>query len=239
MNESMVRVARVIDNNDDNKKSKIQVRILPELKDVKANKLPWISPKYSGSNETKNTGLHQIPEIDSLVLVEVWDWYDDMMCYLPYGDYNSGNNIYSKVSELSSISELGTQTYPQPNYFKRHEDGTIEFHNTDTGEHGVLHHSGSYVVFDKDGNITINPDSNIVELGGSSLTEFVVKGNELQTQLNTLQTKFSSLITQLQTFVFSGTPATDNPLWQSLLTVTSVLPDPSYTNILSDKVKIK
>lgn len=234
----LIRIGKVVDNNDLDQKSKVKVRILPEMEKFKDSELPWVEPKYNGNSTTSNSGTRHIPEIGSFIYVEIEDFVDYAMKYRQ-AEWIEGFDIYNKVSELTSITELGTQTYPQPIYFKRFEDGTIHFHNSDTGETGILHKSGSYIVFNSDGQITINPSSQILELGGSSLSEFVVKGNELKTQLETLQAKFSSLITQLQTFVFSGTPATDNPLWQSLLAVTSLLPDPSYTNILSNKVKTK
>lgn len=148
----MFRAAKVIKNNDENQLGKIQVRIYPELVDVDEDFLPWVNFYSNSLNGTsKNSGEHIFPEVGSWVRVFVEDYPIFHRVKIISNDYVEGLYIYEKAEGLTEITELDAQTYPQP-IFKFYKDGTIQFHNTDTGESGTLYGDGSYQIKDKNGN---------------------------------------------------------------------------------------
>lgn len=148
----MFRSAKVVNNDDENKLGKIQVRIYPELIDVDEEFLPWVDFYSNSLNGTSlDCGEHTFPEIDSWVRVFVEDYPIFHRVKIVSNDYVEGLYIYSKSDGLKEISELDEQQYPQP-IFKFYKDGTIQFHNTNTGESGTLYGDSSYQIKDKNGN---------------------------------------------------------------------------------------
>ena len=61
--------ATVIDNNDPDKKAKIKVRILPEMKDFAEDKLPWIR-SFMNEGMSDEQYSYNPPENDSKI------WYN-------------------------------------------------------------------------------------------------------------------------------------------------------------------
>jgi len=148
----MFRVAKVVDNNDENETGKIKIRVYPELIDVDEDFLPWASYYSNSINGTsEDSGEHTFPEIDSWVRVFIEDYPVFQRVRIISNDYVEGLYIYKKAEGLTEITELDEQTYPQP-IFKFYKDETIQFHNTDTGESGTLYGDGSYQIKDKNGN---------------------------------------------------------------------------------------
>jgi hypothetical protein len=150
--------AKVIDNNDPDKKAKIKIKLLVEHKDVtNPAMLGWIKPLF-GSDTTDKVSF-DVPEKDSIISILVFDEYYLEMRYIPQSySYIKQNADYSK---FVVPSDIGSQTYPQPS-FKLFKNGSIEFRNTTTGEHGWIHKNGQYILFDKDGNIFVySKDKNI------------------------------------------------------------------------------
>jgi hypothetical protein len=144
------REAQVIDNNDPDKNGKVKVRILPEMLDFKETLLPWAGIYHEGND----CSAHSLPEKNSYVHVLIEDWPFNKKIRIIYDDFIEGLYIYNNFS-LSGVTELSTQTYPQP-YFKKYKDGTIEFHNTSTGEYGILYKGGQYELYDSNGNYIVN-----------------------------------------------------------------------------------
>lgn len=153
----MYRVAKVIDNNDLDKEDKIKVKIYPEFIDIKNSDLPWISPYNNGKDGQKDIGKRNIPEKDSWIRVAILDNFWQEIFYVE-GEFLIDNKLYSlfDTSLKSKVSEIGTQTYPQPNIIETFKDGSCEFRNTDTGEYCLLHNSGSYFFIDADGKFYVN-----------------------------------------------------------------------------------
>lgn len=153
----MYRVAKVIDNNDLDKEDKIKVKIYPEFIDIKNSDLPWISPYNNGKDGQKDIGKRNIPEKDSWIRVAILDNFWQEIFYVE-GQFLIDNKLYSLFNDTlkSKVSELGTQTYPQPNIIETFKDGSCEFRNTDTGEYCLLHNSGSYFFIDADGKFYVN-----------------------------------------------------------------------------------
>ena len=204
----MFRAAKVIKNNDENQLGKIQVRIYPELIDVDEDFLPWVDFYSNSLNGTsKNSGEHTFPEVGSWVRVFVEDYPVFHRVKIISNDYVEGLYIYEKAKGLTEITELDTQTYPQP-IFKFYKDGTIQFHNTDTGESGTLYGDGSYQIKDKNGNFfsySINEhkfyndngyikltNDGYVDLNGGDRT--LVTFSELKTALNNFKTSIEGKI---------------------------------------------
>jgi hypothetical protein len=164
------RRAIVIDNDDSafdgNKLSRVKVRILPENKGINNDDLlRWVEPYTNSNGVSAETTEHNIPEIDSQVMVAIMDEYWQTIRYLK-GFYINGYSAYQKWEDdiSSSITDIDTQTYPQPNIFQHYADGSAFFRNTETGEMGHFNSNGSYMVFDKDGKIIIYSKSQAVQI---------------------------------------------------------------------------
>jgi len=196
-----IRCAKVIDNSYSSQSGKIQVRILPEMNDVDESLLPWIGIYNQGEGTSSTIGVHDLPEIGTFIRVVIEDWpFMKKVRYLS-NDYVEGLYIYTKSSGLSAISELGTQTYPQP-IFKIFKDGSIDFHNSTTGEHGTLYKNGQYTIVDSSGNIFCNAKDKEVKIYNTSgYFKLTATGDiELNGNLKNLVTH-AELNAALQTFV--------------------------------------
>lgn len=232
-----IREARVIDNNDPNKKGKVKIRILPEMLSFKDSELPWMSTYQQGEGISADVGTHGVPEKDTFIRVLIEDY--PIMKRIRYisDDYVEGMYIYSKASGLSAIAELSSQAYPQP-LFHIFKDGTITFHNSSTGEHGTLYKNGQYELFDKDGNwfvyiknkqTKIYNDSGsfilktdgVHELSGNtkSLTTHAELNTSLQSELTALNGEYTKIATSITSLVAavtalgqSGTPYVPVPV---------------------------
>lgn len=153
IDEYVERTAVVIDDNDPDQLSKVKVRVFPELKDVEEDNLPWAKP-YIGSDGTSSTyGKHSPPEIGSFVRIKIQkNYWNEGSFYYVRNEFLDGIKFYDLWANNieGNISDLGGQTYPQPR-FQYFPDGTCIFLNSETGETGIFHSSGSYAIFDKDG----------------------------------------------------------------------------------------
>lgn len=180
-----IREAEVVDNNDPDKKGKVQVRIFPEMLNFEKSVLPWCSPYSQGSSFSKDTGTHFVLEVGSLIRVLIEDPFYKEIRYIS-DDYVEGLYFYDKANGLSAISELGTQTYPQPT-FQIYKDGAIQFHNSETGESGTLYKNGGYFLHDKNGNIVFNAKNG------------KLKFNNTQGSLKDLLKDFQSILLNITT----------------------------------------
>lgn len=214
------REAEVIDNNDPDKKGKIKVRIMPEMESFSDDMLPWVAVYSNECGSYENIGEHKIFEKGSLIRVIVEDEFYKKIRYIS-DDYIEDFYVYDSL-DLTSITELESQTYPQP-YFKITKDGAIEFHNTDTGEKGILFKSGGYIIHDKNGKIFIKPNSKIKIYNDTTSLKLILKD---------LQSIVLDIITPLNFIDGNGTPCTfskagaDLPKIQQVLTnIESLLED--------------
>jgi len=158
LEDFLIRKAQVIEIDDssvDGKKlSRIKVKIFPELKDVSDDNLPYAKPYFNGYSGSKDEAEHNPPEIDSWVVVACHPKFKYF--YYLNGSYVEGFNAYQHWDNTfkSKIknSDIESQTYPQP-HLRVYPDGSCEFWNTETGARGYIHNSGSYSLYDKDGNV--------------------------------------------------------------------------------------
>jgi len=189
----ILRRAFVIDNNDSafdgNKFSRIKVRVLPEMKDVKTTNLPWIEPFSNSTGVSTDAREHKVPDIDSQVFVLVMDEYWQNIKYLS-GFFIQGFVGYEKWTDdvSSNISDIDSQTYPQPNEFKIYKDGSAYFRNTDTGEFGYYNTNGTYTVFDKDGNYFIYGKDTSIKIYNDKTTLEIKDTGELSIDVDSKAT---------------------------------------------------
>jgi len=143
----------VVDNKDPVEKGRLQIQVLPELKDVSSSLLPWMRPFMY--QDVVNTPLP--------IGTQVWCFFIDPFWkdgYWISSQFIDGFYDYESVlSNVSNIIELDSPEYPQP-FFKKYADNTVLFHNELTKESGVLSPFGSYIIFNKTGNIVLSNSGN-------------------------------------------------------------------------------
>ena len=182
----MIRTALIIDNVDPDKKGKIKGRIYPEMEEYQEDVLPWMRPVYKSESGQSKTELikHAVPEIGTFVVVEVSeDWtsfeYSQELVYIASAyDYDT---LISEIGDV--ITELETQTYPQPR-MEKFADGSIHFHNTDTGEHGVVYSGSNYFYSNSLNDVSLKNESLVIKYTESTkkleftgMTSFEVDGD--------------------------------------------------------------
>lgn len=180
--------ASVVSIDDPSKKGKIQIKVLPELKDVQSDLLPWAVPftMIQGAQTLSN----DLPETGSTIRCLVnksWKRF----YYLPNRYFES---IFDFTKISTTLGPIGVSSTYKDLKFRLYTDGGLEFHNNSTGEHGFIHKSGSYQVFTSSGEIKIN--------GGPSSKIIITNG------ITDLKTELSSLIDKLNAFVTVGSPVT-------------------------------
>lgn len=147
----MIKKAIVTNNNDIEQRYRIQVRILPDLKDVEKSMLPWVYPFFPEKNI-------DIPENDDMIYVIVPenDLLEINIKYLPKNTFIRDNAKYSNFTNLKSkVTESNISQYPQPCILDIFPDGSAEWRDTQTGEYVVLHKDGSYIMLDSAGKYVV------------------------------------------------------------------------------------
>ncbi len=160
--------ANVVDNNDEDKLGKLQIKILPEFKDIKDALLPWARPFMSSGFSAVNNSM-ALPEIGS----NVWVLADKNFRYFRYlfGVPVDGLFDYEAIeTSLGDVAEMSDTEYPNVD-FDLSNDGSIRFHNRVSGDHGFLHNTGTYFIIDTDGFITVSEISgNIVKMNDEGIS---------------------------------------------------------------------
>ncbi len=246
----------VIDNDDPTLKSRVKVRILPEMTNANEDHLPWLEIFNAGSTNG-NTLKHEPLEIGS----SVWCLFTDQS--LRTGWYFSGFFVNEKFDFGSidmTISEFTIGDYKDLR-LTRFEDGTVRFINVNTGVSGVYHNTGSYVVFDADGGITgyskdkihfYNDDNSLtLETGTSSnITIDSVAGNiNLNGSANSLvkyldlklilDFLFLNLDTRMYIDPLSGVTGIVNPTHITTTFDTGLVPGPTSKLTTMEATKVK
>lgn len=169
----------VVDTEDPDKKGKVKVRLLPEMKDAQEDHLPWLYP-FALQSMTEDAYSHIFPEEGSLV------W-----CFFTSESFHTGFFIsavfledlfdYSAIEDaIDDIPEVPAVQYPQAK-FTRYNDGTLVFTNTETGDMGIYHSSGTYTVIDQDGGVFVKSNKNIKLYNGDASIEMKEDGTIEQT----------------------------------------------------------
>ncbi len=167
MRELILYKAIVIDDNDSDKLGKVKIKVLPEMKDVKDEDLPWALPFLSlGMNSTTFT---HIPPIKN---THIWIFFLDTYFQKPYyitgriieGLYKYDDNI---KTPLSNITEIGSLTYPNPRAILL-PDNSLLFYNTETKEKGIYNQNGTYFFINATGEIYIYSKDKLIKMYNDS-----------------------------------------------------------------------
>jgi hypothetical protein len=165
--------AKVIDINDSEKKRRVKVQPLPELKDViGTTDLPWAIPfsTFNSSSIMEN----DLPEVNSLIRLLVSnDW--KRFYYLNNRFFYDVFNYTTIDTKLGTITDLSNKDY-QNMIFRLYKDGGLDFHNNTNGDHGYLHKSGSYTLFDDAGNIITNANGKEMQINNAGKITFTSTG---------------------------------------------------------------
>ena len=173
----LFRIGQVVDNKDPDKLGRVKTRIYPEFDTLEEDSLPWVEPMNEDDicipSDSTGVGSFRIPEIDSFIIVEIdstWQefHYSGLTPNRKRTDIHT--NIADKLSEY--IDGVGVE-YPQPLYLLRTKDGAIAYHNTDTGELGIVNKNGVYLRYDSDGNFEMgSKDGSKIKLGTDGSLNF-------------------------------------------------------------------
>lgn len=147
----LFRPAKVMSQDDPEKRGRLQLQVLPELSTVTAD-LPWADPFSYG---TAGKSFH-LPPKDSTIWCVIWNKYWTDISYLseqvaapttpPFQDFL--DNVAGEIDTLSSPA------YPGLN-LDTEEDGFVTFHDIKGQQHGVYHPSGVFVMIAKNGDVTV------------------------------------------------------------------------------------
>jgi hypothetical protein len=140
-------LAEVIDDKDPEELSRVKVRLLPGMKDVEDDQLPWAEPINYLLGHSQTTGAHRPPEIGTQIFVIVAKRGTNF--YYTHDAYVEGWSVYSNFPDVDLID---SQEYPQPR-FNLYNDGSIHFINTETGEQGIITSTGTTIVIDASGSV--------------------------------------------------------------------------------------
>jgi len=144
----------VVESIDDpDKLGLIQIRILPQMKDIKKDLLPWAKPFINKGFSASTQSLNLPNEGDKIYVYVDKDY---RIFYYVTGAYIEGLFNYADIkSSLGAVTELSDKEYPNIN-FELKTDGTIFFHNRISGDTGLLHSTGTYFIIDTNGYIFLS-----------------------------------------------------------------------------------
>jgi hypothetical protein len=169
----------VRDNDDPLKRGRLLVEC-PDL--AYGQTLPWAEPKMHFVDSSQNAGSFWIPNVQSIVEVEIEDEEDSEVTTL---DPKWICDVYPE----GTLPEIFQTNYPQRRGWVTAAGHTLYFDDTD-GDlvFRYVHPTGTEIRVDNNGNVLIgNPDSVYA-------TEHMVHGDILDTYLESLRTYLSTLI---------------------------------------------
>lgn len=187
------RTAKVVSTNDPLRIGRIKVRILPELENAEEKNLPWAVPEISGMVSSKTMSCHVVPPVGSLIRVVIEDEYFRNIRWVG-NDFVPNHEAYNFIHEIYP-EELLPQEYPNPQIL-RYPDGTIMFHNLETGEIGIQKPDSCYILIDHEKNIVISNDKIKIKISNDSVIidapKIVMKGLEKEEIFEKIKTALSS-----------------------------------------------
>ncbi len=148
-------LARVINNNDatlpDKKKlGRVQVRLIPEMEGIKEVDLPWARPFILPVANSYVT-----PEINDVVYVVSLDNFYKSLFYVGIASFD---NTRQQSSAYQTVSQFASGEYPSLKV-EQYKDGSCVFRDSNTGDIGVVHKTGTVVAIGGDGKVYIQNDS--------------------------------------------------------------------------------
>lgn len=157
MSEDFRRIALVEDNRDPEQLGRVRVRIYPEFESLEQGSLPWAEPSIDSDLCIKGdnkTGAFSIPEQGSFIVVDIDPTWQEFH-YTGLTPNRKREDVHTNITdELKNLMDT-SPSYPQPLYLLRTKDGVIAYHNTDTGEMGIVNKEGVYLQYDREGSFLI------------------------------------------------------------------------------------
>lgn len=157
----------VIDNEDPDKLGRIRIKILNLYDDIPKEHLPWAIPdiQYLGSK----CGNFIVPEINSVVR----GYFDQGDIQKPIYDsiaFNKDNIDNSKANNR--------EDYPHKMILFQTDQGDFLTLNRKTGEFVFFHRTGASLIYDKEGNLSI--DTGATDSNQGNLTINVLGNSEIK-----------------------------------------------------------
>jgi hypothetical protein len=142
---------------DPKQQGRIKAEVIPYFVDIETTLLPWAvpaSPLKSGSGV--GTGSFDVPDVNSMV----WVFFEMGDIYQPVYIANASDGVHG-------LPTFRTTNYPNRRGWKT--SSGIEFYTDDTDESVTLiHPSGTTVVIDVDGNVTLT-STGVVTITGDQI----------------------------------------------------------------------
>jgi hypothetical protein len=207
MIELKLYTGKVISVDDEDKKGRIQIKILPEMKDVNDSDCPFL--EYFFGNSSEDELVQDFPPVNTLV----WCLCDENF----YDKYYLGRRNIKGTYDFDTVKDLLDSiddiTYSDTDYkslkFYLYEDGSLFFHNKSEGYRGFLHKDSTYDLYDKDGNRFIYgkdkdikiyndngyfliPTNGNIEINGDQ--DYAVAYNDLKTAFDQLKSDFDNFV---------------------------------------------
>lgn len=200
-------VGKILSLNDSDNVYRLQIKLLPEYKDIPDDDCPWLPPFFKN-----NMKEYSPPSEDSLVWV-LYDEYFQEGYYIP-GYYVSGLIDFSEVSDiLNGASDTGINDYEDLK-FTLEDDGSLSYINRSTGERGIIQSTGTYVIIESNGDVTVKT-SNQVKIYNDTTS--------LKSILTDIQTVLKNIVTPLNWIDSRSGPVTYTGASGDLTTLTTVL----------------
>lgn len=166
----LFRPAKVMSNGDPENRGRVQLQVFPELSSVTAD-LPWADPFSAG---IAGKSLH-LPVVGSNIYCVVWNKYWTEISYFPDQVFKASVPPFKDFLDnaASKIDTLSSPAYPGIN-LDTEEDGFVTFHDVKGNQHGVYHPSGAFVMFAKNGDMTVRIVTKLTISDKGDKTSFVV-----------------------------------------------------------------
>lgn len=204
MKDLEIHKATLVSSDDPTKKGRVKIRIIPYMNDVKEEDLPWYDLLGNASSEEQT---FKPPKEGSIVLVlPTGNSYRNGYYLAP--DFIEGFFNFDDIeSSLSNIAELSDSSY-QNIRFTLMENGNIEFYNRVSGEHGIYHSSGTYILIDSSGNLIINTTEQTKITGDNTLVMYQNLNTQLQTLIQNINLELGKVSVGIVGAGSSYTPST-------------------------------
>jgi len=183
-----LHIAKVIDNNDPDKKGFVKIYIPYMHFEIANNLLPWAIPFQNFLGGSITAGISIIPEIDSYI----WVFFEDEEIHK--NPFYVGNVVNQDVNisalfEDNIKSSLGSESSYPNNKFLITDNGICIGFSTETGKPEVwVYHPKSYLFINKDGNLEYKDnDNNNIKLNSDGLYIKDTNGNIIEADGTTLK----------------------------------------------------
>jgi hypothetical protein len=156
-------IGKIIDNNHADQDGRCQIFIEPLHHDLQKNQYPWFKMERDWTSN--------IPEIDDYV----WCWFVEEEFHRQgyYGSNVTLKEYHDHLEYEDNVkATVGAEAeYPDVKFIKLKNGVSIAFSSGDSTPEITIHHPTAYVFIDKDGNISIDSNSNKIEMKDTGIVE--------------------------------------------------------------------